>query len=112
MGLNATRISVEVAAIGAAIGAGAGVLSGLDYGLTPAMGFQLLLPAVVASVIGGLGNVSGAAATGFLMGLIEQYSGWFLSGAWQESVLLLILIICLFFRPRGLFGNMLTVAPD
>jgi branched-chain amino acid transport system permease protein len=112
VGLDATKISLEVAAIGAAIGAGAGVLSGLDYGLTPAIGFQLLLPAVVASVIGGLGNVSGAAATGFLMGLIEQYSGWFLSAAWQETVLLLILIICLLFRPRGVFGNMLTVAPD
>ena len=111
VGLNATRISAEVACLGAVIGAGAGILSGLDYGLTPAIGFQLLLPAVVASVIGGLGNVTGAAATGFCMGVVEQYSGWFLSAAWQESLLMLILIVCLLFRPRGLFGNMLTVTP-
>ena len=112
VGLDVRRISLEVAACGATIGGVAAILSGLDYGLTPMTGFQLLLPAVVASVIGGLGNISGAAATGFLMGIIEQYSAWFLSTAWQESLLLLILVVCLLFRPRGLFGNMLTATSD
>jgi len=79
------------------------ILMGLDVGLLPSTGFQLLIPAVTATVLGGIGNTKGAFAAAFIVGLLQQTSGALLGIAWQDAVLFAVLLAALFFKPAGLW---------
>jgi branched-chain amino acid transport system permease protein len=70
------------------------------------MGFIAGLKGFTAAVIGGLGNVYGALAGGFLLAVIEvMASGYLPQGAAYKNVITFaLLILCLQFRPDGLLG--------
>lgn len=63
------------------------------------------LTAFVAAVLGGIGNITGAALGGLLLGVIEttvKGSRW---STWTEAVTFVLLILVLLFRPAGLLGR-------
>ena len=66
------------------------------------MGLELLLKGWIASVVGGIGGLYGAIVGGFLLGLVEQFGIWDISGEWQDAVSLLLLVIFLAFWPKGI----------
>jgi branched-chain amino acid transport system permease protein len=103
-GIRTERMILQATILGTALGAMAAGLSAVDTGLTPSIGFQILLPGVVASIVGGIGRLSGATISGLIIGIIEQSSGWFISTGWQQAILFVILIMFLILRPEGLFG--------
>jgi branched-chain amino acid transport system permease protein len=93
----------------AAIG---GCLWGLNRNqCTPLMGLIPGLKAFVAAVIGGIGNIPGAAAGGLLLGIIEtyvssiQYHGSAVLYPYKDAISFLILIAVLLLKPEGLFGK-------
>ncbi|WP_422368176.1 ABC transporter permease subunit [Pelagibius sp.] len=49
----------------------------------PLMGFFPALKAFIATVLGGLGSLSGAVLGGFVVGVIEVFSQAFLPGGWR-----------------------------
>jgi branched-chain amino acid transport system permease protein len=53
----------------------------------------------------GLGSVSGAIVGGFLVGVFESLSYYFLGQGWQDVASLAMLILLLLFKPSGLFGT-------
>jgi branched-chain amino acid transport system permease protein len=55
--------------------------------------------------LGGLGNVWGAVAGAFLIGIVENLGVWFIPPVWKDSIAYGILIFVLFFRPTGIFGK-------
>jgi len=55
--------------------------------------------------IAGLGNVEGAIVGGFIVGLFESVSYFYLGEGWQELASLMLLILILLFKPTGLFGT-------
>jgi branched-chain amino acid transport system permease protein len=56
-------------------------------------------------ILGGLGNVPGAVAGGFLLGLAESFGAGYVSAGYKDSISFLLLIMVLLIRPYGLFGR-------
>lgn len=76
------------------------------------LGFRIGLFAFTAAVLGGIGNILGAALGGYLIGFIENYNSgltWHAPGpSWTESLVFILLILILVFRPHGLLGESLS----
>jgi branched-chain amino acid transport system permease protein len=76
------------------------------------LGFRLGLFAFTAAVLGGIGNMVGAALGGYMIGLIENFNNglsWHTPGPdWTESIVFILLILILVFRPQGLLGEALS----
>lgn len=102
IGINTTSIIRKIFFIGPAIAGLAGVLVGFDTGLEPTMGLHLLLKGVIAAIIGGIGNIYGAFLGAILLGLIENFGIWKISGEWQDAIAFTILILFLLIRPQGI----------
>ena len=105
VGINTRRIISWVFLIGSAIAGLGGILIGFDTGLEPIMGLQLLLKGVIAAIIGGVGSIYGAVLGAFLLGFVENFGIWQISGEWKDAIAFGLLIIFLIFRPRGILGR-------
>jgi branched-chain amino acid transport system permease protein len=125
MGINIDRTISLTFLIGGALAGAAGLIYGLyTTQVWYLMGFRNGLIAFTAAVLGGIGNVRGAALGGFLIGLISSindlgFGAVFpalrevpvlsaLSGLdqkWTPVVIFSLLILTLVFRPSGLLGE-------
>ena len=105
IGINTNYVTGIVFFIGSSIAGLAGILSGYDTGLEPTMGMGLLLKGVIASIIGGIGNVYGSVFGAMLLGFAENFGIWKISGEWKDAIAFSLLIIFLLVRPRGIFGR-------
>jgi branched-chain amino acid transport system permease protein len=106
MGIDVNRtISLTFLIAGALAGA-AGLIVALYYGQTfYQYGFQFGLLSFTAAVIGGIGNLTGAALGGLVIGLISALSDRFLEAKWTTVLVFGILILVLVFRPTGLLAE-------
>jgi branched-chain amino acid transport system permease protein len=107
MGINISRIISFTFGLGSALAAVAGILYALKApGIEPLMGIQPGLRAFVAAVLGGIGNLPGAALGGLLLGLLETFAGG-ISGVsnYRDGIAFAILILILLFKPAGLLGK-------
>lgn len=86
----------------AAIGGG---LVAYDVGMDPYVGMPMLLNAVVALIIGGIGRFEAPILGGFIIGILQSLSVWAFSARWQDAVTFTLLILFLLFRPQGLLGE-------
>jgi branched-chain amino acid transport system permease protein len=102
VGINTEKIIAMVFIIGSAISGLAGVLVGYDTGLEPTMGMNLLLKGVIASIIGGIGNVYGGVIGAFVLGFAENFGIWKISGEWKDAIAFGLLIVFLLVRPQGI----------
>ena len=67
------------------------------------MGVMPGIKAFTAAVIGGIGNLYGAAAGGFVIGVLENAAAFYLPAGYKDAVAFVILILLLLFRPSGIF---------
>jgi branched-chain amino acid transport system permease protein len=106
MGISANRVIALAFAISGALAAIAGVFITARRGtVDPFMGFTPVLKAFVASVIGGLGSLSGAVVGGFVLAGIEVFLDATLpEGAlpFRDAFSLLIVVLILYARPDGI----------
>lgn len=102
VGINTDKIIGRVFFIGSAIAGLAGILVGFDTGIEPTMGMALLLKGVIGSIIGGVGNIYGGVAGSFLLGFVENFGIWKISGEWKDAIAFTLLIIFLLCRPQGI----------
>lgn len=102
VGINTRKIIGWVFFIGSSIAGLAGILVGFDTGIEPTMGLSLLLKGVIASIIGGIGNIYGGVLGAFFLGFIENFGIWKISGEWKDAIAFGVLIIFLLFRPQGI----------
>ena len=102
IGINTNKIIGRVFFIGSAIAGLSGILIGFDTGIEPTMGLGLLLKGVIASIIGGIGNLYGGVIGAFFLGFIENFGIWKISGEWKDAIAFALLIIFLLFRPQGI----------
>ena len=108
MGIPVNKMIALTFFIGGALGGIAGALNGLYYGsIKYNMGFVPGMKAFTAAVLGGIGNVGGAMAGGFLLGLIESLAAGLIPNGsdWKDVIAFSILILVLLLRPSGLFGK-------
>ncbi len=91
--------------LSAGIGALAGcVISPITY-VQYDSGTSLALKGFTVAILGGLGNSMAAIAAGLLLGTLESLSIWVMPAAYKDVIAISILLIILFVRPSGLFGN-------
>jgi branched-chain amino acid transport system permease protein len=114
MGINVDRIIVTTFAIGGLLAGAAGILYTLMFNSVHFfMGFLPGIKAFTAAVLGGIGNIIGAALGGIILGVLEQVGpNLFLSGygipspnQLQDVIAFTVLVLVLIFRPWGLLGR-------
>jgi len=106
MGIDFNTIILFAFFVGPALGAMAGVFAGLNYGrIIFNLGWVYGLKAFTATILGGIGNIPGAMIGGLLLGVMESLFEGFVSGAWKNVFVFLVLIIILIVRPTGLIGE-------
>ena len=105
IGINVERITLYIFALASALAASAGVLIAIEQNLEPTMGLAAIIAGFTAAVVGGLGNIRGAVAGAFLLGLVENIGIWFLPSGYKSAIAFVVLVAFLLFRPQGLFGR-------
>jgi branched-chain amino acid transport system permease protein len=107
VGINNDVVISFTFGLGSALAAAGGVLYSLNYpAIDPLMGVMPGLKAFVAAVLGGIGNIPGAALGGLLLGIIETFvnaSPW---STYTDAIAFTLLILILLFRPAGLLGKL------
>jgi branched-chain amino acid transport system permease protein len=106
MGINFNKVIRFIFILGPALGALTGVMVGVYYRqISFTMGWNYGLKAFTATILGGIGNLPGAMFGGLILGVLEMFGSAYISTAWKDVFVFLILIFVLIFRPNGLFGE-------
>jgi len=106
MGINVERTILMTFFIGGALAGAAGLIQGMYYNIGQWwMGYQAGLRAFTAAVLGGIGNMTGAALGGLFIGFLSAWSDQYISARWTNAIVFAILILVLVFRPHGLMGE-------
>lgn len=105
LGISLSPYMMTVAAIGIGLAGLAGVLLAPIYSIHPAMGQEIITPAFVVVVIGGLGSFWGVVVAAILVGLLKGFTIGLGYPQWSTAVIYLMMLLVLLFRPRGLFGE-------
>lgn len=103
MGINVKNMSAIAFSIAAALGALAGAMIAPLTDATYDMGFFIGIKGFVAMVFGGMHSIQGAVAGGLLLGMIEAFSGGYVSTYYTDAIAFGFLLFVLFIRPQGLF---------
>lgn len=104
IGVSVERVALFTFVIAAGLAGIGGVLLGLFSVLTPDMGWELVISAFSAAILGGIGNPFGAVAGAMLVGVTEQVAVFWVPDQYTVAVGFAILILTLILRPQGLFG--------
>jgi branched-chain amino acid transport system permease protein len=106
MGVNNDVVISFTFGLGSALAAAGGILYALNYpSIDPLMGVMPGLKAFVASILGGIGNIPGAALGGLILGTVETFVSGSQWSTYKDAIAFAILIIILLFRPAGLLGR-------
>ena len=116
LGIDIERAYLIVFAIGAALAGVAGVLNGPIGQVNPTVGTDILVPAFIVVVIGGLGSINGAVLGGLILGFTEAFfTLWTISipaldigyslSQWAPVAIYAIAAVILLLRPQGLLGR-------
>ena len=107
VGINNDAVISFTFALGSALAGAGGILYAMNYpSIDPLMGTLPGLKAFVAAVLGGIGNLPGAALGGLLIGLVETFISGTRASTFRDAIAFAILILILLFRPAGLLGKM------
>jgi branched-chain amino acid transport system permease protein len=105
MGIPVGKTYLLAFALGTALAGIAGGLVSVSYSISPSIGLEWTLKALIVVVLAGLGSLFGCFAGGILLGLAEATSVVFLGGPYREVIGLVLFLIILVVRPQGLFGG-------
>jgi branched-chain amino acid transport system permease protein len=104
VGIDTSRISMFVFALGAALAALGGVIGGAFLGVYPGLDFQILPIAFAVVIIGGMGSLTGAAIGALVVGLADNF-GKALFPEVSYFTLYAPMALLLAVKPTGLFGR-------
>lgn len=109
MGINVNKVVATAFAIGSFLAGVVGILWSARVGkIDPLMGFNPVLKAFVASVIGGLGSIPGAVMGAYVLGFLEILLQGLLPASltsYRDAFVFAVLIALLLWRPNGILGG-------
>ena len=108
VGINTDWVLFLSFAMSAGLGAIGGILITPITMTSYDVGILLGLKGFVAAVVGGLGNGLGAVLGGLLVGVLEAMGAGYISSAYKDAIPFVLILLILFFMPRGLFGGKST----
>jgi branched-chain amino acid transport system permease protein len=103
-GVNVPLMITLTYGYGVALAAFAGVLAAPIYSVSPVMGSEMIITVFAVVVIGGMGSIMGSIVTGLLLGIVEGFTKVVYAPA-SSTVIFLIMVLVLLFKPAGLFGR-------
>lgn len=104
MGYDTSRTRTLVFLMSGAFIAIASCLTVYDIGLDPHMGMNVLINAMVAMIIGGVGRFGTCVIGGITLGILQALTVYQFSSNWQNAVTFVLLLVLLFLRPQGIAG--------
>ena len=106
MGVDLNQTIALTFLLGGTLAGAAGVVWGLNFGFVRQdLGFNAGLKAFTSAVLGGIGNITGAAVGGFIIGFIENFASALGYSRWSQFLVFMVLTFVLIFKPSGLFGQ-------
>ncbi len=107
VGINIDRVVSFTFGLGSALAGAGGILYALNYpSIDPLMGTLPGLKAFVAAVLGGIGNIPGAALGGMVIGIVETFVAGTAWSTYRDAIAFAVLILILLFKPAGLLGKL------
>ena len=103
VGITPHRVNSVTFGIGIGLAGLAGIATATTYSFDPYFGFVFSLKAMIALALGGMGSVVGALMGGVILGVLESYGSFFLTGGWADVISYAAFMLVLMFRPEGLF---------
>ena len=109
VGIDVARVARWTGALGAALVGLAAVVIAPLFDLYPNMGTDVVIKSFAVVIIGGMGNVWGAALAGIALGVAESYAGGLGNAALRDAIAFVAMMLMLLARPEGLFGKTVRV---
>lgn len=104
-GINVDRVILWTWLIAGAFTSLGGSMYGLITAVRPDMGWFLILPLFASVILGGIGNPYGAIIAAFIIGIAQEVSTPWLGSQYKQGIALLMMILVLLIRPKGLFKS-------
>jgi branched-chain amino acid transport system permease protein len=104
-GINVRSTYLLTFALGSSLAGVAGTLVSVGFSVSPIIGLQWTLKALIVIVLAGLGSMTGTFLGGILLGVTESLSAYTFGAEYRELVGLIIFLIIFTGRPQGLFGG-------
>ena len=104
-GINIRHTYYIAFGIAAGLAGFTGVLIATGYSISPSIGLQWTLKALIVVVLAGLGSIRGVLFGGLLLGIAEALSAYAFGSEYRELVGLVMFLLVLSIRPQGLFGG-------
>ena len=105
LGMDIFKMRIVLFSLSAFFVAIGGGIVAYDVGMDPYVGMPMLLNAVVALIIGGIGRFEAPILGGFVIGILQSLAVWAFSSRWQDAVTFTLLILFLLLRPQGILGE-------
>ena len=99
VGIDVKRVARWTGALAAGLTGLAGVVIAPLFDLYPNMGTEVVIKSFAVVIIGGMGNVWGAAIAGVALGLAESYAGGLGNAAIRDAIAFIVMIAMLLARP-------------
>jgi len=104
-GVRVSRVAVVTFMVAAVLAGISGFLMSAVYTVHPMVGNMIVLKAFTVVILGGMGNILGAAGAGLILGIAESMTSAYLGNSFRDIVGFVIVIAVLLLRPQGLFGR-------
>jgi neutral amino acid transport system permease protein len=108
-GIRPGRVMVTLWLLAGGVAGVAGMMLGIKTIVTPEFGWEMLLPAFTAAILGGIGSPVGAVVAGLILGVAQEVSTPFVGFTYKIALAFVIMLAVLLIRPRGLFGRVESV---
>jgi neutral amino acid transport system permease protein len=104
-GIHIDRVLVALWLMVGVVTGVAGLVLGIRTVVSPEMGWNMLLPAFAAAVLGGVGSPVGAVVAAMVLGIAQELSTPILGFTYKIAFAFIVLVAILAVRPAGLFGR-------
>jgi branched-chain amino acid transport system permease protein len=104
LGVHVRRVFALSWAIAALVCAMSGIVLGILNGISVHDISKVGLKVFPVVILGGLDSIGGAILAGVIIGLLETFTGGYISTSLREVVPYIVLILILMVKPYGLFG--------
>jgi urea transport system permease protein len=104
-GINTTRVDAFTFALGCGLAGIAGSSFTMLASTGPTTGQQYIVDTFIVVVFGGVESLIGTISSAFLIGQMQSWFEFGMSGSMARASILLLVIVVLFFRPNGLFAT-------
>jgi branched-chain amino acid transport system permease protein/urea transport system permease protein len=105
LAINTSRMYLGTFVLGSALAGLAGALMTPEITISPEAGVNFLARSFFVVILGGIGSLGGVLGGGLVVGELETFLSYLISATTAQAIVLVIAIVIIRFRPRGIFGG-------